>query len=93
MTGKNTIKDLQLFAGKGCKVCHMTGYHGRVGIFEVLEVTDEIRDALMTHKNADQIGVIAREQGMHSMVEDGLRKVLVGQTTIEEVFRVSQLDD
>lgn len=91
--GKKATKDLQLYVGKGCKVCHGTGYHGRIGIFETLEVTEEIRNAFMAKMNSDQIGEIARGQGMTTMVEDGLQKVLVGQTTIEEVLRVSQLED
>lgn len=93
VAGKKTKKEMRLFAGKGCKVCHNTGYHGRIGIFEVLEVTQEVRDAVTSKKNADEIGKIAQSQGMTTMIEDGLKKVLVGQTTIEEVLRVSQLED
>lgn len=93
VAGKKTKKEMRLFAGKGCKVCHNTGYQGRIGIFEVLEVTQEVRDAVTSKKNADEIGKIAQSQGMTTMIEDGLKKVLVGQTTIEEVLRVSQLED
>ncbi|MBI2473222.1 type II/IV secretion system protein [Candidatus Uhrbacteria bacterium] len=85
---KATVRGLRVFHGKGCKVCHGSGYKGRIGVFETLVVTDEIREAVMTKKHADEIEQIAIREGMDSMLTDGLRKALLGQTTLEEVLRV-----
>lgn len=82
------IRDRDLYYGEGCKECGGTGYHGRIGIHEVLEVTAAIRDALMQRVSAGQIKDIAVSDGMTTMIEDGLAKVLAGTTTIEEVLRV-----
>jgi len=91
LVGKEkTLKSLLTFHGKGCAVCHGTGFYGRIGIFEVLVVDDKIREAIMEKKNADEIHSIALENGMTSMLHDGLRKVLIGQTTLEEVLRVTK---
>ncbi len=78
------------FRGKGCEVCHNTGYRGRNGIFEVLEVDDDIRKAVVTRKNSSDIVKIAQKNGMIPMIEDGLEKVKNGLTTIEEVLRVTK---
>lgn len=77
------------YRGKGCAACNFTGFLGRVGIFEAMEVTEEMRK-LITSGNIslDAIRELARRQGMVTMLEDGLRKVELGITTIEEVFRV-----
>jgi type II secretory ATPase GspE/PulE/Tfp pilus assembly ATPase PilB-like protein len=86
--GSNT--KLRLYRGKGCSVCHQTGYVGRIGIFEVLEVTPGLQ-ALITQKaNADQISVQAKREGMTTMMQDGLRKVSQGITSLEEVLRATQ---
>jgi type IV pilus assembly protein PilB len=82
---------VQLSRGRGCARCHETGYSGRTGIFEVLEVNDTIR-SLITQNAADStIRQAAVESGMRSIGEDGLQKVLSGQTTLEEVTRVVYL--
>ena len=73
--------------------CHNTGYQGRTGIFEVLEITSPIR-ALITQNTSDAtIRLAATEAGMRSMGEDGLQRVLEGRTTLEEVSRVVYLAD
>jgi type II secretory ATPase GspE/PulE/Tfp pilus assembly ATPase PilB-like protein len=78
-----------LYRGKGCAVCGMTGYIGRVGIFEVLEVTDAIKKTIDSeHFNIDLLRAEARRNGMVTMFEDGLRKVELADTTIDEVLRV-----
>ena len=85
-------ENIRLYRGKGCKICHSTGYSGRLGIFEVLEVTKEIK-ALITAKNdSDIIEKKAIEGGMTSMLNDGLNKVGKGLTTIEEVLRVTKVE-
>jgi type II secretory ATPase GspE/PulE/Tfp pilus assembly ATPase PilB-like protein len=76
------------YYGKGCKNCNNTGYRGRLGIYEVLEVTDALREAIMKRLNANEIREIAQNEGMTPMLEDGFNKALKGITTIEEILRV-----
>lgn len=78
----------KFYIGRGCDGCGETGYRGRMGIHEVLEMTDTIRELVMKKANADEVREAAAREGMASMLEDGFQKALVGQTTIEEVLRV-----
>ncbi|HYM81410.1 MAG TPA: ATPase, T2SS/T4P/T4SS family [Candidatus Limnocylindria bacterium] len=80
-----------LHRGRGCSSCRETGYHGRSGIFEVLEVNDPIRSLITQNAPDSLVRHAAIEAGMRSIGEDGLRKVLEGQTTLEEVTRVVYL--
>jgi type IV pilus assembly protein PilB len=82
-----------IYQGGGCKICHMTGYSGRIGVFEVLEVTKNIRDLITKRQDADVILQKAIEGGMTTMLDDGLEKVLKGLTTIEEVLRVTKIQN
>ena len=85
----NEVKGKMVFyVGKGCKACDESGYLGRVGIHEVMEVEDEIRDGIMHRANADEIRTIAVKNGMTTMIQDGFSKVLEGLTTVEEILRV-----
>jgi len=88
--GKKELKGLRFYRGKGCKSCGGIGYAGRIGIFEVLEVDDSIRDLIMDKADADSIDKRARENGMTSMFYDGAEKVLEGVTTLEELLRVTR---
>ncbi len=88
LTEKARIEKLQLYRGKGCKVCGGIGYSGRTGIFEVLEIDDVIRDLIMKKVDAGTIDTKARTHGMTSMFHDGIKKVLEGATTLEEILRV-----
>lgn len=83
-------KDILFFHGKGCKECGNDGYIGRVGIFEVLEVTKEIAEAIVKNASTEELRTLATAQGMRSMVQDGIEKVTQGMTTIEEILRVTQ---
>ncbi len=85
-----TKETLRLYKGKGCPVCHQSGYKGRIGIFEVLEIDDGIREAIVDHKDASIIQNLAIKSSMRTMVEDGLEKVKEGITTMDEVFRVTK---
>ena len=85
-------KQVRIYKGAGCKICHNTGYLGRVGIFEVLEVSQEIRRLIVDKVDSDKIRVQAEKEGMTSMLEDGLSKVNQGVTTIEEVLRVTKVE-
>lgn len=78
-----------IFKGKGCPACNFTGYKGRIGIFEILDINEEIRKYIVSPEfTLDGLRDLARKAGMISMFEDGLRKVERGLTTIEEVLRV-----
>ena len=83
-------KSVRTYVGKGCDLDHQTGYKGRIGIFEVLSMDDEIRQAVVDKKDASEIKGIAIKNGMTTMVEDGLEKVKSGLTTIEEILRVAK---
>jgi type II secretory ATPase GspE/PulE/Tfp pilus assembly ATPase PilB-like protein len=78
--------------GAGCKKCGMTGYAGRVGIFEVLLVSPRIKDLTVKKASSDVLNSAAIEEGMTLMGEDGLIKILNGITTVEEVARVTKTD-
>ena len=80
-----------IYQGAGCKICHMTGYSGRIGVFEVLEITKAIRDLITKRQDADVILQKAIQEGMTTMLDDGLEKVFQGLTTIEEVLRVTKI--
>ncbi len=89
MFGKD-IKEKRLYRGSGCKNCNGTGYIGRIGIFEVLETRENIKRLILEKVSADQIEAQAIENGMTTMLEDGVRKVLNGVTTVEEVIRATK---
>ncbi len=81
---------LRTYKGKGCQVCHGTGYRDRLGIFEVLEMSEEIKDAIIEKADADEIAELAIKQGMKTMLDDGIEKIKLGVTTLEEVLRVTE---
>ncbi|MDP2136568.1 MAG: ATPase, T2SS/T4P/T4SS family [Candidatus Didemnitutus sp.] len=76
-------------SGAGCIQCNGTGYRGRLGIFELFFITDEIRGMIHANASAARLRARARQDGMRTMREDGVRKVLAGLTTIEEVVSVT----
>lgn len=78
------------YRSKGCPLCGQTGYTGRIGIFEVLPMTETIRQLIMKQSNAEEIRKQAVGEGMTTMLEDGLKKVLAGSTTIDEVLRATR---
>lgn len=73
----------------GCEACHGLGYKGRLGIFEVIGVTEPLKELIMASASAGQIRTLAQSDGMISMTQDGLLKALNGVTDVEEVFRVA----
>ena len=81
---------VEAFRGAGCERCFGTGYAGRIGIFELMEMNDEIRKLIMAGEDAVEITKAARRNGMQSLREDGWMKVRQGVTTAEEVLRVTQ---
>ncbi|MFC1496320.1 GspE/PulE family protein [Candidatus Margulisiibacteriota bacterium] len=82
----------ELYKGKGCKHCHESGLKGRLGIFETLILNNEIREMVLEKAASHRIKEAAIKNGMRTLREDGLLKVVKGKTTLDEVMRVTQLD-
>jgi type II secretory ATPase GspE/PulE/Tfp pilus assembly ATPase PilB-like protein len=82
-------QDIRVYRGSGCAHCNQSGFKGRIGLFELLVIDDTIRELIMTRTNADTIREAAVKQGMTTMLQDGLSKVMSGKTTIEEVLRAT----
>jgi type IV pilus assembly protein PilB len=80
-------KTMKTYKGTGCKTCNNTGYKGRIGLYEVMEVTDEIRELILIGASALELRKRAIEDGMISLRESGLQKIRNGVTTLEEVVR------
>ena len=76
------------YRGRGCDTCKGTGYKGRVGCYELMPVTDKVRELILAHASAYAIREAAVEAGMKSMKEDAMEKILLGMTTLEESLRV-----
>ena len=76
------------YAGKGCEACGGTGYHGRAGLHEVMEIDGVIRDAILRKASVSDIRAVALKQGMVPIIVDGFHKAAQGITTIEEVLRI-----
>jgi len=81
-------KKIRVYFGKGCRACVKTGYSGRIGIFEILKMSDKIKELAMKKVSADEIENQAKKEGMTTMIQDGMDKVLNGITSIEELIRV-----
>jgi general secretion pathway protein E len=81
-----------LYRGRGCAKCAGKGYSGRTGIFELMEITPEIRTMIVERKDAQTIRAAAINRGFKTLRVDGIEKIIKGVTTIEEVLRVSQKD-
>jgi type IV pilus assembly protein PilB len=80
----------KIYKGKGCDFCRNTGYKGRVGIYELLILDDVARDLVVRSPNVTELRRMCRERGMLSLREDGLQKVALGQTTVEEVLAATE---
>jgi type IV pilus assembly protein PilB len=91
--GGETTGTVTLWRGRGCSHCHETGYYGRTGIFEILDVEDQMRGLIAQGATDATIRQAAIESGMRSIGEDGLKKALEGRTTLEEVTRVVYLTE
>lgn len=78
-----------IYQGRGCGVCGFSGYRGQIGIFEVLYISDEIRNLIIAKSPVNAIKKQAQKEGMRLMIEDGLDKIEKGLTTVEEVLRVA----
>ncbi|HOY64387.1 MAG TPA: type II secretion system protein GspE, partial [bacterium] len=76
-----------LYKGKGCKFCSGTGYRGRIGIFEVMTISEKIKDLILRGGQAPDLRRVAIQEGMNTMRHSAFRKVIEGVTTVEEVRR------
>ena len=87
------LKDFTFYKGKGCRNCNNVEYFGRIGIYELLDMNETIREMTYRMASAEEIRKAARAAGMTTLKEDGLRKAKDGKTTLEEVFRVTGIED
>jgi len=88
--GKKDLEKRRFYRGKGCSICGDTGYLGRMGIFELLEVDEAIRPLIVSKESSDIIRTFAHKRGMRLMIEDGIEKVFQGKTTIGEIIRATK---
>jgi len=89
LKSKSKWEDIKLFKPQGCDQCH-GGYRGRLGIFEVLEIDEDIKKMISQKATSDELEKKAREKGMNTMVEDGFIKAVQGITSFEEILRVTK---
>jgi type IV pilus assembly protein PilB len=86
------VKNATIFRGTGCNECAKTGYRGRMGIYEIFQVDEEVRRLIYEKVPSNVIRARARELGMRTLREDGVRKIMAGITTPEEVISITQGD-
>jgi type IV pilus assembly protein PilB len=84
---------VRMFKGKGCEFCANTGYKGRVGIYEIMELNEEIRTLIVKRSPPHEIRAATRKMGLETLREVGLKKLFAGLTTLEEVLRVTTADE
>jgi type IV pilus assembly protein PilB len=87
------VASKKFYFGRGCDRCNNTGHRGRMGIFELVIVNDEIRDMISSGASTDQLRSTCRKQGMTTLRESGLRALFDGRTSIEEIVRETVLED
>lgn len=86
------VKDIQFFKGEGCEQCGYTGYLGRIGIFELMILTEELRELILERASTEAIHNVAVKQGMKTMRQDGWLKICMGLTTFEEVAKQTPVE-
>jgi type II secretory ATPase GspE/PulE/Tfp pilus assembly ATPase PilB-like protein len=87
------LKVAQLYEGKGCEACRFTGFRGRTAIYEILTITEGIRELILNRASSQQIKQKAISEGMRTLRQDGLQKALKGLTTLTEIVRVTQQEE
>jgi len=90
ITKNESLQEMLFYRGKGCKKCNKEGYKGRIGIYEILEITDDIIKLINNKATAQEIEQAAQKSGMIKIIEDGVIKAKTGITSLEEVLRVAQ---
>jgi type IV pilus assembly protein PilB len=87
------VKGKKFYYGRGCDRCNNTGHRGRMGLFELIVVNDDIRDMISEGASTDSLRAACKRMGMTTLRESGLRALWLGLTTIEEVVRETVMDD
>jgi general secretion pathway protein E/type IV pilus assembly protein PilB len=87
------LEKTTLYRGRGCPECGKTGYRGRTGVYEIFELNDEVRQLIYERVPSNVLRARGREMGMRTLREDGVRKIMAGITTPEEVISVTQGDE
>ena len=83
------VENLKLKRARGCKRCRQSGYDGRSGIHEILRMTDQLKSCSFGGDAPEKLAEVARQDGFRTLREDGLDKVLLGETTLEEIARLT----
>lgn len=86
--GLDPTSKIRFKRGRGCQACHQSGYYDRAGVFEMFQLTDSIKKAILNEESVEVITQMAREEGMRTLFEAGVKKVAQGLTTVEELVRV-----
>jgi type IV pilus assembly protein PilB len=89
---KEESAKVKVYKPAGCNTCHNTGYKGRIGLFEVMEVTDDIKDLILSRAQSKEIKKKSTENGMTTLRKSGLKKIQEGTTSVEEVLRETVKD-
>lgn len=89
-SNKEKLSSMLFYKGRGCKHCGNSGYKGRIGIYEVLEVDELMAKLILKRASSDEINKAGKEKGMISMLQDGFMKIKQGITTVEEILRVTK---
>jgi len=89
--GLKRTEAAEIFHAKGCKKCNLTGYRGRMAIIELLRIDDEMDALIARRAHLDELRTMALDKGFTTLAEDGVRRILEGYTSIEEVTRVIDL--
>ena len=79
--------------GRGCRICGDTGYKGRVALYEIMPINDDLKEAVLQGYSAQELKRVAVESGMQTLRQSGLRKINQGTTSLDEVIRVTRADD
>ncbi|MCX5712253.1 MAG: ATPase, T2SS/T4P/T4SS family, partial [Candidatus Omnitrophica bacterium] len=87
------FKNMKIYHGKGCEDCKFIGYKGRIAIYEILVVTEDIKELILNKASASQIKAKAQEHGFRTLRDTGIEKIKAGITTPDEVLRVTELEE
>ena len=89
MMGMNPMEEVYVYEPKGCALCNDTGYHGRIGVYEIMPVTSKLRTEIARRATTDEIRKAAVEEGMNTLRSEAVRLVLEGVTSYSEMIKVS----
>jgi type IV pilus assembly protein PilB len=90
LNSKDSLESITFYRGRGCNKCNNSGYKGRIGVYETLEMTPEMAELITNTTDTSALKKQAEKQGLLSLVEDGFIKAVSGLTNLEEVLRVTK---